>query len=307
MTAPDPDAAGDESQLLLDLISDGVLVIDGDGVLRSANQAGRDLLGMDLEAPGKTWSVGWEFLEVDGSAVSPEDDPIRTCRRGGRRVFDRQLRLRRNDHSVLAVTVSCIPHPQTTGAVVVLLRSRSQPSETEEQLTHLHRLQTVSVLAGNIAHDFNNLLTIISCNASTVLSTVSETDPLRRPLEDVQAAADEAAELNRDLTLYRHSTPLRQRRCDLNKVVTEALRLLRHAMPQGVSVSSELESDPLSVWGDPGQLRQAVVGLCLAARDMLTTGGDIRVTAARRSAKAPADSPGNEPQRGELATIRVTD
>ncbi|MCP4590208.1 MAG: response regulator, partial [bacterium] len=41
--------------------------------------------------------------------------------------------------------------------------------------------------------------------------------------------------------------------------------------------------------------------------DMLTTGGDIRVTAARRSAKAPADSPGNEPQRGELATIRVTD
>jgi two-component system cell cycle sensor histidine kinase/response regulator CckA len=156
--------------------------------------------------------------------------------------------------------------------------------DVESQLLHQQRMESLGELASGIAHDFNNLLAAVLGNSSYLLSLES-TLPLGSPevrasLADVEAAAARAGELTRRLLDFARRGPHEERPVDVQQLLSDVLSILRRSFPSKIKV--ELEVEPrLSVLGDRSQLHQALVNLCVNARDAMPEGGRLQIVARR--------------------------
>ena|GEM_PF-3878386 len=277
---------------IIDVVTDGVLVISPDDRVLLANAAALRLLGVAEGPDDGGRPPGWHLLDRTGHPIPPEQYPFAQCRRTGQPVRRAPVGLRRPDGTLVQLSVRCVPDNVEPGNVVMVLaettgrgdaeRTLKKLRELETQLARTQRLATVGILAGNIAHDFNNLLTIIGCNVASVLDAIPETDPIRRHLLDVQEASDQGAELTRDLLSFSRPTKPRAIICDLSEAAAEAVRLMRRAMPPDIELRTEFASEPLMLRGDPSQLHQIVVNLCMNARETMSEGGALTLCTSGR-------------------------
>lgn len=162
--------------------------------------------------------------------------------------------------------------------VLLLVTDFAERQALTERLALARKMDALSSLAGGIAHDFNNLLTGILGNASRIrLSTHSpEVDGLARSVED---SAELAARLTQRLmALVRGQAPHR-RLLDVPELVRHTLGLLGKVLPETIELVTEYEPGLDPVLADESQLQQAILNLCINARDsMMEAGGGGRLT-----------------------------
>ena len=72
----------------------------------------------------------------------------------------------------------------------------------EEQLLQVQKMESIGRLAGGVAHDFNNLLTPIISYAQLCKMNLGTDDPLYSNLEEIEKAADRAADLTHKLLAF---------------------------------------------------------------------------------------------------------
>jgi PAS domain S-box-containing protein len=158
------------------------------------------------------------------------------------------------------------------GYLVDITERRAQEAEharIEEQVRHAQKMESLGVLAGGIAHDFNNLLVGVLGNASLAIEELPAHSAVRPLLEDMQTAAQRAAELTRQLLAYSGKGKFVVEPVDLSALVREIGRLLAAAISKKAHVSTELSEDLPQVLADATQLRQVVMNLITNASDAL--------------------------------------
>ncbi|HUJ74115.1 MAG TPA: ATP-binding protein, partial [bacterium] len=107
------------------------------------------------------------------------------------------------------------------------------------------------------------------------LSTAS---PLASDVSAIETSARRAAELTQQLlTLSRKNQRVPLVPVDPNGVVTEVVRLLERTIDKSVSIRTSLARGVHTVNGNAGQLHQALLNLCLNARDAMPGGGEITI------------------------------
>jgi PAS domain S-box-containing protein len=147
----------------------------------------------------------------------------------------------------------------------------------EEQLRQSHKLEAIGQMAGGIAHDFNNLLTLVLGNLALV--QLPEDDPNRPLLETVEQAARRAAELTRMLVGYARRNQLVVGPVDPARAFDEVAGLLRRTFDPRVRILTLADPDCGPVLADPTLLGQALMNLCLNARDAMPDGGTLTLSA----------------------------
>jgi len=174
-------------------------------------------------------------------------------------------------------------HPVSILVVVHDLRRQKQVEEENsrlrEQLVHAQRMQSIGTLAGGLAHDFNNLLSVILGFASLVRSRLSAEDPLSEPIEMIEHSAERAAELTHQLLeLARHSKP-EAKPIRVERILDQVVRLVRRTFDPKIEVCSQVEPELPWARADAGQLEQAILNLCINARDAMPQGGLLTIRA----------------------------
>jgi len=182
------------------------------------------------------------------------------------------------------------------------IQAREENQLLQDQLRQAQKLESVGQLAGGVAHDFNNILAIIA-NCSTFvldeLLAMDLSDDQRGILEDVReikAAADRATNLTRQLLVFSRRDQVEEQILDVNDVIDDVGKLLRHAVGEGVSIELHLnELGPVSA--DPGQIEQILLNLAINGRDAMSGLGKVvirtceveldRAAVAHRSALKP--------------------
>ena len=163
--------------------------------------------------------------------------------------------------------------------------------ELEQQMRHAEKLKSLGVLAGGIAHEFNNLLTAILGNAG-LAHRLTEPDSLaRRRIEQIEAAAQRAAELTRQLLAYSGRGTFALEPVDLAQLVREMAELLHASVSRRARLTLDCPPGLPAVHGDPGQLRQLVINLVTNASEALGNAAGtigVRTAVAARGAGAPA-------------------
>jgi signal transduction histidine kinase/ActR/RegA family two-component response regulator len=179
----------------------------------------------------------------------------------------------------------------TTGDVerqlrAALSRSDDERQALEIQLQHGQKLESLGVLAGGIAHDFNNLLVAILGNAGMAMMEMPPGSPLLPRLEEIQHAAQRAAELVNQMLAYSGKGRFVLRACNLTEIAGEVAGLLRTAIG-GVDVELRAVAELPAVDADPSQMRQVVMNLMTNAADAIPGGaGRIVLTTGTMDADA---------------------
>lgn len=153
----------------------------------------------------------------------------------------------------------------------------SQRKALEERLLHAQKMEAVGRLADGVAHDFNNTLTVISGFGRMVLEELPPSDPVRKDIEEIIAAAGRASELTKRLLSFsRHRAELRV--VSVNAVVTALERMLRHLVGKHIELNLRLGAEVGNIRADPTHLEQALTNLVANARDATPRGGSITIS-----------------------------
>ena len=133
----------------------------------------------------------------------------------------------------------------------------------------------MGLLASGIAHEFNNLLQVIGGCAACASEGLAPQEQRYKDLQRVHMAADRAAVLTRQLLGFSRRRILQPDHVDPNELVGDLSQMLRPLVGDRISVEVVLREDVGTVYADPGELQQALLNLCLNARDAMPRGGKL--------------------------------
>src|SRR6202041_657302 len=132
-------------------------------------------------------------------------------------------------------------------------------------------------LAGGIAHDFNNMIGAILGWAEIGLDETGADTRLHRHFEKIRHQAVRAAALTKQLLAFARRQILEPRNMDLNQNVTETLSLLEKVIGSNIEIKTNLAANLTLVRADPTQVDQAIMNLCINARDAMPGGGRLTI------------------------------
>jgi len=149
--------------------------------------------------------------------------------------------------------------------------------EAEESLRQSQKMEAVGQLTGGLAHDFNNLLTGIIGSLELLSTRVAQgrLTELDRYLQTAQMSAKRAASLTHRLLAFSRRQTLDPKPTDINKLIYGMDELVRRTVTPAVTVKLADAPGLWRVFADPHQLENALLNLCINARDAMPGGGDL--------------------------------
>jgi len=158
-----------------------------------------------------------------------------------------------------------------------LLTTTLQRAQTEEQLSHTQRLESVGQLTGGIAHDFNNLLTVISGNLQVLedLPALGDDTFGQQLVGSASRAAKRGAELTGKLLAFSRRQVLQPTRVDIDALLHSLADMLGRTLDQRIRITLDVAADCPPCLVDPGQLESALLNIAINARDAMPEGGAL--------------------------------
>jgi PAS domain S-box-containing protein len=161
----------------------------------------------------------------------------------------------------------------------------------EATLRQSQKMEAVGQLTGGLAHDFNNLLTGITGSLELMAMRLEQgkVNDLLRYLNVARDAAQRAAALTHRLLAFSRRQTLDPKPTDINQLVCGMDELIRRTVGPGVNVKVAGAPELWPVRADQNQLENALLNLCINARDAMPDGGTLSIeTSNRRLEKCEA-------------------
>ncbi|WP_333574013.1 hybrid sensor histidine kinase/response regulator [Sphingomonas sp.] len=180
--------------------------------------------------------------------------------------------------------------------------------EQGEALRQSQKMEAVGQLTGGLAHDFNNLLTGMMGNLELLQSRVARgrIDDLDRFITAAQGAGRRAANLTQRLLAFSRRQTLDPKPTDVNRLIMGLEEMLRRTV--GATADIEIVG-AAGLWPaeiDAGQLENAVLNLCINARDAMPEGGRIVIETANKWIDGLTSKTRDLPP-GQYISVCVTD
>jgi signal transduction histidine kinase/ActR/RegA family two-component response regulator len=156
--------------------------------------------------------------------------------------------------------------------------------KTEEALRQAQKMEAVGQLTGGLAHDFNNLLAGISGSLELMQTRMQQgrlTD-VDRYMTAAQGAAKRAAALTHRLLAFSRRQTLDPKPTNVNRLATGMQELIQRTVGPNIQIEVVGASGLWPSLVDPSQLENALLNLCINARDAMPDGGRITIETANK-------------------------
>lgn len=179
---------------------------------------------------------------------------------------------------------------------------------SEDQLRQSQKMEAVGQLTGGLAHDFNNLLAGILGSLELMSKRFNQgrLKDIDKYMTAAQGAAKRAAALTHRLLAFSRRQTLDPVSTDVNALVSDMRDLVQRTVGPGVPVQVLEAPDLWTVQVDQSQLENALLNLCINARDAMPDGGSIIVETSNRHIDRKAAQRQDIPE-GEYLCLSVSD
>ncbi len=157
------------------------------------------------------------------------------------------------------------------------LQAQAERERLENRLHQSQRLESLGLLAGGVAHDFNNLLSVILNCAGFVAEATADNGPVRADVGEIIKAAEQAAQLTRQLLIFGRRDRVQLEALDLGAVVADVQSLLARSIGEHVKLIVHPPGSLPPVRGDRSQIETVLVNLAINARDAMPDGGTLTI------------------------------
>lgn len=268
-------------QATFDAIGEGVVATDIAGNIERMSHIALALSGCNAEE-----CVGKAFDEV---FLLYENEPREVISNIIQKVLSGDRSLSRNDVFILtshdgreySVTLTCTPILSEVACIegaVVAFRDITDSVMLEEQLRQSQKMESIGRLAGGIAHDFNNMIGAITGTAEVMMLQLDEDSTMRCYAKRILNTADKAAELTSRLLAFARKSKSGNMSFNLELAVDEALDIIERSIDKRISVETSYCGGGTIISGDPPAIENAIINLCINARDAMPDGGRIILT-----------------------------
>jgi len=251
--------------------SDGIALLDDDGIIREANPRLAELLGLPLSqivgSPLRRFYAPDQMTITGTWAVS--DEPAAAART-----------LQRPDGRTVDVEIGFSPVPGPAGKEAMVLadvRDRTERRSEERRHMQEQRLDSMARLSGALAHQYNNILGGILTHAAVLHDEVTSPDA-RAAAGEVLKEARRGRELTKKLLGISRPEIVTVRPASAAALVESAAALARAALPATVEVKTEVAAGLPAIAADVDQLVHASLELVFNARDAMRGRPNARLT-----------------------------
>ncbi|MDB6118104.1 MAG: sensory box protein [Verrucomicrobiaceae bacterium] len=185
-------------------------------------------------------------------------------------------------------------------------RDNTERRKLEEQFLRAQRMESIGTLAGGIAHDLNNMLAPIMM--SIALLKLQETDHRRLDiLTTIEGSARRGADMVKQVLSFAQGVTGQQLEVRIGPLLAEVEKIVNDTFLKNIRVSSDIPMDLWTVQGDPTQLHQVLINLCVNARDAMPHGGSLRLSASNLVLDEHYAGMNMEARPGPYLVIQVED
>jgi PAS domain S-box-containing protein len=263
-----------EQAALLDKAQDAILVTDLDDRVIYWNKSAERLYGWEKsEAIGKTIE---SLIHPDVGGTGPAKRE--TLKKGE---WTGELRNKAKDGRTIIVESRWSLVRDLDGEPSLFMSINTDITERkkiDEQFLRAQRVESIGTLASGIAHDLNNVLSPILLSVGLLSTTARDPDE-RRVLKTIEISAMRGAEMVKQVLAFARGVEGHKIPTPPKALIGDVTLVVRETFPKSIELRTDIEKDVWPIMGDPTQLHQVLLNLCVNARDAMPSGGTLTVTA----------------------------
>ena len=186
-----------------------------------------------------------------------------------------------------------------------LKREAAERAAAEDNLRQMQKMDAIGQLTGGIAHDFNNMLAVVVGGLELARRKLRlKPEEASRHLDNAMEGANRAAALTRRLLAFARSEPLLPSAIDPDQLLSGMTDLIDRTIGDQIIVTFEQEAQGWQIFVDQHQMENAILNLCVNARDAMEGRGRLTLATGRATL---AQGEVGECAAGDYVRLTVTD
>lgn len=264
-----------EQAALLNIATDAIVVRDLTNKILLWNKSAEKLYGWNAEeAINKNTDdilynePLWQHQEIYQAVLqcgSWQGELTKSTKSGKEIIVESRWTLVRDEHS-------------QAKSILVVDRDITQKKQLENQFLRAQRMESIGTLASGITHDLNNVLSPILMSVQ-MLKVKCHDERSRQILTIVENNAKRGANLVKQVLSFARGIEGDRTVLQIKHLIVEMKQIVEQTFPKSIAVHTEIQPDLLPVRGDSTQLHQVLMNLCLNARDAMSEGGTLNISA----------------------------
>jgi PAS domain S-box-containing protein len=288
---------------LVDSNVQGVMFWNTKGEVTAANDAFLQIAGYnreDLEAGRINWRniTPPEYAERDQRAL----DEI--AAKGTCTAYEKEYI--RKDGTRVPVLIGAAAFEDDPDEGVRFVLDLTEQKKLEHQFLRAQRMESIGTLAGGIAHDLNNILAPIMM-AVQILKLSVPNAQAKKILETIEVSSKRGADIVRQVLSFARGVEGERLEIQPKHLLKDIEAIIKDTFPKNIRWEVSIAGDSWTVIGDPTQLHQILLNLCVNARDAMPEGGTMSLTVENVVLDAQYAAMNIEAKAGQYVSVGVTD
>ncbi len=194
----------------------------------------------------------------------------------------------------------------TPRSVMSINNDITEQKKLETQLMRAQRLDSIGTLASGVAHDLNNVLTPILVCVEVARSSDSA-QGREEALSMIEESARRGAGIVKQVLTFARGVEGERVLIKPSHLIDEMVDIAKRTFPKSIEISSRYPEDLWTILGDPTQLHQVLMNLCVNARDAMPQGGSLVIWADNANIDEHYAAMTPDAKVGPYLALRVSD
>jgi nitrogen-specific signal transduction histidine kinase len=182
----------------------------------------------------------------------------------------------------------------------------TERKKLEQQFLRAQRMESIGTLAGGVAHDINNILTPILLSID-LLKTMTENPKSLKILNTIEVSANRGAGIVRQVLSFARGAEGQKTEIQPKRLFRELENIIKDTFPKNIQLRISILNGIWTFPGDPTQLQQILLNLCVNARDAMPDGGTLTISVENCVMDEQYSATNIQTKPGRYVNISVTD
>ncbi len=284
---------------LLDKAQDAIILLDLHGKILYWNRSAERL-------------YGWTSQEAEGRLISElvhnGDPKVSTSGVKTEGVLETRQLTRDGKALIVECRWKLMQDDQDRPESILLVNTDiTEKKKLSEQFLRAQRMESVGTLASGMAHDLNNALTPILISVRLLHNELGDNERLASLLSVIESGAQRGADMVRQVLSFARGVEGERIAIQMRHIITDLRKILIQTFPKSIRIKADIPKDLWPVLGDPTQLYQVLMNLCVNSRDAMSEGGTLTIEAQNVTLDENYSRMHLEARPGRYTLIKVTD